>query len=231
MKILLAKGLALALAMGSAHAFAEDDAGERLLNRVSDWMAPGYYDNMSQVTRDLEAGIDDDLVHRPMYQMFVPVDVPKLNGRIFFQQAYLDSDLSAVIRVGLMQFTPEPGGQAVRLREYQFASEEAFHNAYQTPEKLAQITTDDLTWDEGCDFVLTYDDSVPEFRGPIGENSCFLPFDMFEMELVAEDEVVIRPGEFWFLGRYVDAEGNIMWGTESDELNKLVYTDRDPIYE
>jgi hypothetical protein len=34
--------------------------------------------------------------------------------------------------------------------------------------------------------------------------------------------VEITSTEYRFRGRYIDADGNVMWGTNSGELNRLV---------
>ena len=46
-------------------------------------------------------------------------------------------------------------------------------------------------------------------------------------ELIADDAVMIRPDEFWFLGRFVDETGKVMWGNASKEPVKMVRR-RDP---
>ena len=43
-------------------------------------------------------------------------------------------------------------------------------------------------------------------------------------ELIADDYIIITPTEFWFKGKYVNKEGKVMWGTESEEMNKLIRT-------
>jgi hypothetical protein len=41
-------------------------------------------------------------------------------------------------------------------------------------------------------------------------------------QLVADDAVTIRPAEYWFLGRFIDDNGKVMWGNASDEPVKMV---------
>ena len=57
--------------------------------------------------------------------------------------------------------------------------------------------------------------------GPMDFGPCRLFNEGLGIEMIAEDEIRVTADEYWFLGRYVDEEGNVMWGTESDELNKL----------
>jgi len=215
------------VATATLRAASADDPAETL-SLIRQWITPGYYDNQSQVAKDLELGLPDNLQHTAMFQLFVPVEMPNLEGAIYFQQSYLAADLATVIRAGLTQFVPDAEANAVRLRELHFEIEEDHYDAYKTPDVLAPLTLADLWWDEGCDFFLTTNEDKSEIRGIITQGACRLDSDMFDMELMAQDEVVIRPGEFWFWGRYVDAEGNVMWGTESDELNRLVFTGRTP---
>ena len=39
--------------------------------------------------------------------------------------------------------------------------------------------------------------------------------------MYADDLVEITENEYRFRGRFVDAEDNVLWGTESSELNNL----------
>ncbi len=40
--------------------------------------------------------------------------------------------------------------------------------------------------------------------------------------MIADDRVEIRPSEFAFRGRWLDEDGNLLWGSASSELNRLV---------
>ena len=192
---------------------------------IEKWITVGHYDNALQVDADLTSNVPDHLQHRPMYQLFARIDLPNIGGITYFQQAYLDGDEEAIVRVGLTQYFPDPDAGSVRMRELHFNDEQSFYHAHKDPSKLKTLTLDDLWWD---DFYLLANDQGTEIRGPMQEGTCILQSDVLGIELAAEDEVVIRSGEFWFLGRYVDAEGNVMWGNESDELNKLVFTGKRP---
>ena len=79
-----------------------------------------------------------------------------------------------------------------------------------------------MTWDENCDFLLTLNKDGTEASGPIPKMECSRMNDGTGERMYAEDKVVIKQNQFWFLGRYVNAKGEHIWGNESNELNKLV---------
>ena len=195
---------------------------------IEQWVVAGHYDNSAQVERELTSSVPEKLQHRPMFQLFAPIDLTQIDGITHFQQAYADSNHDMAVRVGITQYLVDPESGTVRMRELHFHDEQIFYDAYKDPAQLKSLTLDDVWWDEGCDFFLLVNEQGNEIRGPMNEGTCILQDDLFGVELAAEDEVVILPGEFWFLGRYVDADGQVMWGNESDELNKLVFTGTAP---
>jgi len=200
----------------------------KTMELIEQWVVAGHYDNSAQVEGELNSSIPENLRHRPMYQLFVPVDLPQIDGITHFQQAYADGNYDMIVRVGITQYFSDPESGSVRMRELHFHDEQIFYDAHKDPTQLESLTLDDVWWDEGCDFYLLVKEQESEIRGPMNEGTCILQDDLFGVELAAQDEVVILPGEVRFLGRYVDADGQVMWGNESDELNKLVFTGMAP---
>lgn len=200
----------------------------KTMELIEQWVIAGHYDNSAQVEGELNSSIPENLRHRPMYQLFVPVDLPQIDGITHFQQAYADGNYDMIVRVGITQYFADPESGSVRMRELHFHDEQIFYDAHKDPTQLESLTLDDVWWDEGCDFYLLVKEQESEIRGPMNEGTCILQDDLFGVELAAQDEVVILPGEVRFLGRYVDADGQVMWGNESDELNKLVFTGMAP---
>ena len=216
--------MSVALGVGLLVA-ASVQAGDKIdetMTLIDEWVVDGVYDSSAQAEADIANEVPDNLQHRLMYQVFHQVEIDWLDGITIFQQGSSDGTLDTTNRAGLLHFFPDPESGTVRQREHNFITVEDWIDAYKDPAKIASITPEDVKFDEGCDFFLQVSDDGSEIRGPMKDNACFLPEEQFGMKLVAEDEVVIRPNEFWFLGRYVDEAGTVMWGTESDELNKLV---------
>ena len=160
-----------------------------------------------------------------MHQLFVPVtvEVPAIPGYLVYQQSSVDGsdDPEAITRAGLLQFFVDEQGQ-VRQRELNFKDLDAFKNLHRDPERMKRLTLDQFRVDPGCDFLLTLDPSGTEVAGPISPGACRFFSKGLNKELIADDAVTIRPDEYWFLGRFVDETGKVMWGNASKEPVKLV---------
>ena len=214
--------LLLVCATAQAAAEADNAAGmDRTLQLVRAWVQGGY-DNGAQAAADVANGVPDQLKHRQMYQLFVPVEMPGVPGHTVYQQASVDgsTDPDRIWRNGVLQFVPDTETGTIRERELNFRDPPRFHNAHLAPGSLADLTLDDFEWDPGCDFFLRAAADGNEVRGPVG----VCQIEMAGQTLTADDEVVIRPDEFWFLGRYKNAEGRIVWGNASAEHTKMVRT-------
>jgi hypothetical protein len=218
------KAAALTLGVGilTAGSAQSTEKIDQTLALIEQWLADGVYDTSAQVEADVANDVPENLKHRLMYQVFHKVDIKWLEGLTYFQQGSSDGTLDTTLRSGIVQYFPDPGTDTVRMRELNFNTVENWVDAYKDPVKIATITADDVKWDGGCDFFIVVNSEASEIRGPMRDGTCKLPEEQFGMVLVAEDELAIRPGEIWFLGRYVDENGTVMWGTESDELNKLI---------
>ncbi len=226
-RIRAAAGIAAFLLL-ALPALAADPPGthsaEEALNLLRSWVA-GRYDNSLQAERDLaNAGIPDELKHRVMYQLFVPVpvSVPAIPGYLIYQQSSVDGteEPESITRAGLLQFFIDDAGR-LRQRELNFKNLDAFKNAHREPERLRTLTLDDVRFDPGCDFLLSLTEPGKEVAGPMQAGACRFMSQGLQKELTADDAVTIRPDEYWFLGRFRDDSGRIMWGNASDEPVKL----------
>jgi hypothetical protein len=200
-------------------------SAEQTLRHIRAWVA-GQYDNSTQAAQDLaNPAIPDDEKHRVMHQLFVPVpvEVPAIPGYLVYQQSSVDGseDPPTIVRAGLLQFFVDEAGQ-VHQRELNFKDLDAFKNAHRDPERLKGLTLDQFRFDSGCDFLLTPSPSGREVGGPMRPGACHFFSKGLNKELTADDAVTIRPDEYWFLGRFVDETGKIMWGNASDQPVKLV---------
>jgi hypothetical protein len=107
-------------------------------------------------------------------------------------------------------------------RELYFKEPEPHKNLHRNPQSLGNITLDDMTWDEGCDFYLRVNSAGDMVSGPLRAGKCVLFNKGLQKNMYADDLVEITATEYRFRGRYIDAEGKVVWGTESEELNTLV---------
>lgn len=195
---------------------------ERILAAVKTWVS-GRYDSAEQYERDIEMGVSETQQHRLMHQLFAPVDVSFADGVFIYQQSSMDGseDPDWVTRKGLLQFYVNAETGKVHQRELAFKDEENFVNVHRNPELLSGLTLDDFTWNENCDFKLSMSEDGQVVSGPMDFGPCRMQMPGADGEMIADDKIHITPDEYWFLGRYVDEDGEVVWGTESDEMNKL----------
>jgi hypothetical protein len=197
---------------------------DQTLALIRNWVV-GRYDNSAQAEQDLtNPSVPDDKKHRLMHQLFVPVtvDVPAIPGYLVFQQSSVDGseDPETIVRAGLLQFFIDDAGQ-VRQRELNFKDLGPFKNAHRDPERFRQLTLDQFRFDPGCDFLLSLAPSAKEVGGPMRPGACRFFSKGLNKELTADDAVTIQPDEYWFLGRFVDESGKVMWGNASAQPVKM----------
>lgn len=194
---------------------------ERILAAVKEWVV-GRYDSSEQYQRDIDMEASDTEQHRLMYQLFAPVDASFADGVLVYQQSSMDGseDPDWITRRGLLQFYVNSETGQVHQRELDFKDSENVFNAHRDPEFLAGLTLEDFTWREHCDFKLTMSEDGSSISGPMDFGPCRMEMPSGG-EMIADDKIHITADEYWFLGRYVDEDGAVVWGTESDELNKL----------
>ena len=223
--LLLVTVPALAASPGDASAMTSRASTDRALTLIRSWVS-GRYDNAAQTERDLaDPSVPDDEKHRLMHQLFVPVtvDVPAIPGYLVFQQSSVDGsdDPAAIFRVGLLQFFVDDAGQ-LRQRELNFKEPGPFKNAHRDPQRLRLLTLDQFNVDPGCDFLIALEAPGKQVGGPMRAGACRFFSKGLNKELTADDAVTIQADEYWFLGRFVDETGRVMWGNASAEPVKLV---------
>ena len=216
----------LVLSLGFTACAPADDTSETgttsAMQLVQQWVQ-GSYNNVHQFEADMAAGLPPEETHRPMHQLFVPIDAPQLDGYIVYQQSSMDgSETPAMIfRHGLMQYIEDSERGVLIQRELYFKDAEPYKNLHHNPGLLADVTLDQLTWDEGCDFHLTVNAAGDMVSGPL-PGQCVLFNQGMQKNMYADDRVEITATEYAFHGRYRDEDGNIVWGTASEELNRMV---------
>ena len=195
----------------------------KTMTLLSQWIG-GNYSTQAQHDADQASSKPDTEKHRLMFQLFKRVDAPGLGGVVFFEQGSRDgsTDPDMIWRSALIQILPDEKLGVVRYRELEFTDQKAWHNAHKAPARFKTLTPDQVTWDEKCDFLVTLNKSGTEIAGPIPKMQCSRVNDGTAERMYADDKIVVKPAEFWFLGRYINAKGEHIWGNESDVLNKLV---------
>lgn len=195
----------------------------KMMRLIDQWIG-GHYSTKQQYDADQASTKPDAEKHRLMYQLFQKVELPGFDGLIFFEQGSMGgtTDPDQIWRAGFLQFIPDPERGVVLQRELHFKDDMPYRNAHLTPEKFKTVTRDLLEWDEDCDFLLNLSPDEKEISGPIPDKKCKRENPGTGAVMYADDKIVIKKGEFWFLGRYRGENGEVIWGNESAELNKLV---------
>ena len=211
--------LVIGFALLASNARADADT---TLALIEQWVQ-GYYNNAEQAEADLSRDIPDTHRHRLMHQLFAPVEMPNVPGYTVFQQASTDGSMNPrwIVRLGVLQFFVDPQTGLVRQRELNFKQADQFKNAHLNADELAQLSVDDFESDPACDFFLDTNAAQNQVEGPMLGNRCQIQSPGSDKLLTAEDRVEITADSYAFLGRYVDDTGKVMWGTASDELNRL----------
>ncbi len=214
--------LTMNLVFGSEVRAQTPEENAQILSSVKAWVT-GRYSSEEQVERDFANEVPDNLQHRLMYQLFAPVEVDFADGVFVYQQSSMDGsdDPEWVTRKGLLHFYVNDATGQVHQRELAFKDADQFVNVHNDPSVLDGLSLDDFTWRDGCDFKLTLEPGGQAISGPMDFGSCRMENPGSGEDMVAEDKIRITPDEYWFLGRYLNAEGQVVWGTESDEMNKL----------
>lgn len=207
---------------GATDVEADTASPRRTLELVRDWVA-GYYDNSAQARADqANSALADELKHRPVFQLFVPVpvSVPRLPGHLVFQQSSSDGshDDETIGRIGLLQFLVDPDTGVLLQRELNFRDHAAWKNAHLDPGRFGTLTPDDVQFDAGCDFRLRVNPEGTEITGDMAAGACRIFSPGLNRQLIAEDAVRITRDSYSFLGRFVDDQGTVAWGNASDEL-------------
>jgi hypothetical protein len=225
LRLALAVALLAAAPAGAAETPARMSPAEiaTTMRLIEQWIG-GHYSTQAQHEADVASDKPDHEKHRLMFQLFKRIETPAFPGVLFFEQGSRDgsTDPDMIWRSGLVQILPDETLGVVRYRELAFKDQKPWHNAHLDPAKFKTLTPDQVTFDPACDFLLTLSKDGSEISGPIPAMQCSRINEGTGERMYAEDRIVIKPGEFWFLGRYVNAKGEHLWGNESDELNKLV---------
>lgn len=217
--------LCLGLSFGAIAAESKMSAADmaKTMAMIPQWIG-GNYSSQAQFDADQASAKPDTEKHRLMFQLFTRIEAPAFKGILFFEQGSRDgsTDPDMIWRSGLVQIIPDEKLGVVRYRELAFKDQKPWHNAHTSPDKFKMLTPGQVTWDEKCDFLLTLNKDGTQASGPIPKMQCSRMNDGTGERMYADDKIVIKQNQFWFLGRYVNAKGQHIWGNESDELNKLV---------
>jgi len=88
---------------------------------VQEWVK-GNYNNAAQAESDGVTDLPPEQIHRPMYQLFTPIEAANIDDYIVYQQSSMDGseNPAMIFRHGLMQYFPDAETGVVRQRQLYF---------------------------------------------------------------------------------------------------------------
>jgi len=182
------------------------------LARLSEWFA-GEWDNYEQVYLEKEAAADASIKpsHERIHLLFRPVDVPALEGRVFFARQTLDDDPSRLFRVRLYHFVVDKHAKAIRLDQYSFLQEAAWRNAHLTPEKFGALTIKELKYSPDC-AVYFQRQARNVYRGSTVTGACTVESERLGKSVILEDHIELGAETLSILSSARDESGKLIYG-------------------
>ena len=195
---------------------------EETLALIETWFG-GVYDNSAQIAADEANNLPAEKRQMPLHQIVARVTIDSFDGLTYFQQLTNDGTPNTLLGVGIYHFDiHEPSG-TVRLRLHMFEEAEPWIDAHLDPDKLKNVTPDELRTTPGCEFYLVTDSDMSHIRGSMGDDpGCYPVSRSTGKKMHHVDELVIRPGELWNNARYFDLEGNQLFGNTTGEYAKQI---------
>jgi hypothetical protein len=178
------------------------------------WMA-GDFSNREQAFRDPAFFSQIRVCHRPL-----PFEL--LQGIGFYLEQAYDVFLDSPYRARVLHLVPQ--GEAICIKNYNLKNGERFWGAARQPERLKEITFQDLDKLEGCSYILKPDKDMA-FKGTVEPGKACRVFRK-EQETYLGSEIEIREKAFLVNERGFDPETDRqVWGSYSGPFEFSKWTD------
>ncbi len=178
------------------------------------WMA-GDFSNREQAFRDPAFFSQIRVCHRPL-----PYEL--LQGIGFYVEQAYDVYMDSPYRVRVIHLVPQ--GEAIHIENYNLKDGERFWGAARQPERLKEITLQDLEKLEGCSIIVRPEDDTV-FKGTIEPGRACKVFRKEQMTYLVT-EVEIREKTFLSHDRGFDPESDRqVWGSYSGPFEFSKWTD------
>jgi CpeT/CpcT family (DUF1001) len=172
------------------------------LHTLARWMA-GDFSNREQAFRDPAFFAQIRVCHRPLpYELLQGVG-------FYLEQAY-DVFLDDPYRVRVLHLVPQ--GDAICIKNYTIKDGERFWGAARQPERLKEMTLQDLEKLEGCSYIIQPDGDAA-FKGTVEPGKACKVFRKGQ-ETYLGSEIEIREKSFMVYERGFDPDtDHQVWGS------------------
>ena len=147
------------------------DPFTRDLLMLSDWFE-GEFDNEEQIwfEKDRRSATPEEKRHTRVHVSHKRVALPAFGDHVFYVEEYADNDPGNLVRQRFVTFASDPESGAIRMRQGFFRDSKAIAGAHNDASKLANITTDDVFFIDGCD--VFWRRHADQFEGAMNDKSC-----------------------------------------------------------
>lgn len=177
----------------------------------------GEFDNFSQTYKEKEDKVKD--AHENIHSIFKKANVPAVGKNTFYVMQYMDGDSTKIYRQRLYNFTLDKTAQAIRLDIYTFKTDSSYYYSNLMPEKLTNITTNDLKGVEGCHVFWKKVNN--DFIGYMPKNQCNFISKRSGKKIYATDSLKLNKDEIWIRDEAFDSAGNRIYGRADGVHHKL----------
>ncbi len=173
---------------------ADNDSMTRDLLLLTDWFE-GRFDNEEQrwfqEMEGYKGRTSEEFVR--IHTMHKRVDLPQFGEHVFYVEEYRDSDPSQIIRQRLVIFSTDGETRQVRMQQGFFKSPTAYAGGYQEPDKLADLTPEDVSFIDTCD--VTWKRVASQFEGSMAPKACV--FGEGEDRRYSVHDMWLSPDKYW----------------------------------
>jgi hypothetical protein len=203
--------LSLVLLSASASAAPTEDDVATLAEYLT-----GAFDSEAQNSKEAAAGLPEAERHTRVTMFHRPVELPAFGAYVFYNQEYRTGDPTKIIRQRLVTLELDVAVDAIRMKQYFFHDPSGFTGAHLAPEKLSDLTSEDVWLLPGCDVFWQRSDNI--FLGGMAEGTCVFAFPEGARQKTVIYNVLLDGNRFWRTDRSVFTDTDDVSGGRADDL-------------
>jgi CpeT/CpcT family (DUF1001) len=177
----------------------------------------GEFDNFQQVYKEKEDKVKE--VHEHIHSIFKKVNFAPLGNHVFYVMQYMDGDTTKIYRQRLYRFSENKKENAIELNIYTFKVDSLFYYSNTYPEKLSNLSVQDIKAVEGCS---VYWKKIGEnFIGYMPPKECHFVSKRSGKTIYATDSLLLNKNEIWIRDEAFDSTGARVYGRADKVHHKL----------